>query len=268
MKAIDKEDFIALLKMGIRESVLKREFDLSDEEINAYRRIIAVREEISSNIKSKNNENIQRIIKKFRKKDVLVEYIASVLEENGDSFLKSLDEDFKERLELLLTEYDIDFSKGVTENNNKGGAKENEEFADKRIDLTDEEIEKLRQEAEKGTINKKNIFAFTLYRTGRIEEARDYLENLVSTTKSYTAFRQLIYLEKQEGNLEDAKIWALEAEEQFPNNMGLKEVEFRIARQERNVDEMLQIAREIKALNSTNTKYEEIALKMKREEER
>ena len=50
--------------------------------------------------------------------------------------------------------------------------------------------------------------------------------------------------------------------------MGIKEVQFRIARQERNVDEMLQLAREIRAINSSNTKYEEIALRAKAEEER
>lgn len=267
MKAIDKEDFIALLKMGIKESVLKREFDLSDEEINAYKRIITVRSEFVSNLKNNDSEEVQRIVKKFRKKDCFIDYIASVLEGKDADYLKGIDEEFKERMELLLSEYELDLGKvKVEESKTLKQDEVSTEVSRKR--LTDEEVARLREEAEKGNINKKNLFAFTLYRTGRIDEAREYLEELVTTAKSYTAFRQLIYLEKQEGNLEDAKIWALEADEQFPNNMGIKEVQFRIARQERNVDEMLQLAREIRAINSSNTKYEEIALRAKAEEER
>ena len=86
---------------------------------------------------------------------------------------------------------------------------------------------------------------------------------IIGEHKSYYAYRQLIHLEKEVGNFEDAKIWALEAEDQFPNNLGLKEARFRIARKEGNIGDMFSIAKEIRSLSPEYTRYEKEAERYK-----
>lgn len=253
MKLIDREDFIALVKLGVSSKVLKLEFDLSDEDLLSLKKSISIREELVKILESKDSQELQKLIKRYRKKDILVEYVASFSENKEDEFFGRLDVEERLRFDSLLDEYGIKLVK-------QGIKKEGDKKLIKRDgikSLSDEEISFLRDRAEKGTINQKNIFAFTLFKSGRIDEARDYLIDLVDTSKSYTAFRQLIYLEKTEGNLEDAKIWALEAEEQFSDNLGIKEVQFRIAREEGNVGEMIELAKQIKKINPQNTKYED-----------
>ena len=249
---IEREDFIALLKEGISERSLRIEFGLTKEYIDSLKKSISLREDLVQRLESKDTEGLQKLIRKGRKKEVLIDYVASFSEDREDEFFESFDSDSKQRFLSLLDEYGILLEKKTKK----------EEMLRERKDvksLTDEEIQRLREEAEKGTINKKNIFAFTLYRSGRIDEAREYLEGLILEHKSYTAFRQMIHLEKQEGNLEDAKLWTLEALEVFPGNIGIKEVEFRIARQEKDASEMMRIAKEISALSPSHTEYLKIA---------
>lgn len=263
MTLIDREDFIVLIKSGVSDKVMKLEFDLSDEEIASLRKSISIRDELVRCLEEKDSVKLQKLIKKHRKKDVLVDYVACFSENRESEFFQGLDNDSKTRFNSLLEEYNIKLEKPQKREKSKEINKDTYVSRKSPKSLSDEEIEAMRIKAEGGTINQKNIFAFTLFKSGRIDEARDYLMELIDTSKSYIAYRQLIHLEKSEGNYEDAKIWALDADEQFPNNLGIKEVQFRIARDERDVEEMIAIAKQIRGLSPDAKKYEDEALRYK-----
>lgn len=261
---IDREDLIVLVKSGIRESVIKREFDVTDEEYKSLLKSIDLRNELSKVLQDKDSVALRKLIKKYRKKDCLIDYVACCAENKENEFLGKFDDVARSRFSSLLDEYDIRFEK--KEQPKKDISTDTRETYQTKLavkNITDEEIEALRIKADKGTLNQKNIFAFILYKSGRIDESRDYLMGIIDNYKSYYAFRQLIHLEKETGNLEDAKIWALEAEDQFPDNLGLKEARFRIARKEGNVDDMFLIAKEIRALSPEYIKYEKEAERYK-----
>ena len=267
MTFIDREDFIALIKAGVSEKVMKLEFDLSEEEYVLLKKLIFIRDELVKALKAKNSQELQNIIKKYGKKDVLVEYVAYFAEDKENEFLARLDSESKERFNSLLEEYEIKLEKPKIRKEKQGKKEVPKEDKKSIKTFSDGEIAILREKAERGNLNQKNIFAFTLFKSGRVDEAREYLMDLIDESKSYTAFRQLIYLEKSEGNYEDAKIWALEADEQFPNNLGIKEVSFRIAREEGNVPEMIQIAKQIKRIKPDDKKYEEEIARIKKDGE-
>ena len=266
MTLIDREDFIVLIKSGVKERVIKLEFDLTDEDIESLKKSIAIRDDLTRCLRVKDSQGLQKLIKKYRKKDVLVDYVAAFSENKEKDFLEGLDNDSKARFNSLLDEYDIKLEKPKKDPKTVESGKDTYTPRKSPKSLSDEEISVLRQRANSGTMNQKNIFAFTLFKSGRIDEAREYLMDLIDSSKSYIAFRQLIHLEKSEGNLEDAKIWLLEADEQFPNNLGIKEVAFRIAREEGDIEEMLKVAKDIRGLSPDAKKYEEQALKLKKQE--
>ena len=261
---IDREDLIVLVKSGIRESVIKREFDVTDEEYKSLLKSIELRNVLTKILQNKDSAALQKLIKKYRKKDCLIEYVACCAENKENEFLGEFDDVSRSRFSSLLEEYDIRFEK--KEEPKKDITTDTKETCQIKLTvkkITDEEIEELRRKAEKGTLNQKNIFAFILYKSGRINASRDYLMGIIGEHKSYYAYRQLIHLEKEVGNFEDAKIWALEAEDQFPNNLGLKEARFRIARKEGNIGDMFSIAKEIRTLSPEYTRYEKEAERYK-----
>ncbi len=76
-------------------------------------------------------------------------------------------------------------------------------------------------------INKRNLLAFAYWKSGDLETAKKELQKLIEETGSITAYRQIIYLEKEQGNWEDAQLWAYEAMERFPDNETIrKQVHF------------------------------------------
>ena len=99
------------------------------------------------------------------------------------------------------------------------------------------------------SLNKRNLLAFAYYRAGRIEEARDELLLLIEQLSSYMAYRQLIYLEKNEGNLDDAKLWAYDAIDKFPDSIDIREQLISIARVEKDDQEIIKLLKEIMDLD-------------------
>ncbi len=96
--------------------------------------------------------------------------------------------------------------------------------------------------------------AFTYFRANRINEARNELLSIIKQCGSYLAYRQLIHLEKEEGNLDDAKLWAYEATENFPNNITIREQLISIAREENDTQEIIKLLKEIIEINPDNEK--------------
>ena len=111
MTLIDREDFIVLIKSGVSDKVMKLEFDLSDEEIASLRKSISIRDELVRCLEEKDSVKLQKLIKKHRKKDVLVDYVACFSENRESEFFQGLDNDSKTRFNSLLEEYNIKLEK-------------------------------------------------------------------------------------------------------------------------------------------------------------
>ncbi len=80
-----------------------------------------------------------------------------------------------------------------------------------------EEIKKYSDSPRKA-INARNLLAFAYFKANRIEEARQELLSLINDFQNYTAYRQLINIEKSEGNLDDAILWAYQGLEKYPDS--------------------------------------------------
>ena len=104
------------------------------------------------------------------------------------------------------------------------------------------------------TQEKRNLLAFAYFRAGRIDEARDELMTLIEETNSYMAYRQLVHIEKLEKNLEDAKLWAYEALDKFPNSIEIREQLISIARAEKDDQEIIKQLKDIIVINPENEK--------------
>ena len=68
----------------------------------------------------------------------------------------------------------------------------------------------------------RNLLAFAYLNDGDIDNARKELVYLIEKNKSFTAYRQIIHLEKLYGDIEDAELYALEAVDMFPNDAKIK----------------------------------------------
>lgn len=103
-------------------------------------------------------------------------------------------------------------------------------------------------------LDTRNLLAFTYFKAGRIEEAREELFSLVDEYNSYTAYRQFVHLEKSQGNLKDAKDWAYEGIANFPDSISLREHLISIAREENDKQEEIRLLKEILNINPENFK--------------
>ena len=85
-------------------------------------------------------------------------------------------------------------------------------------------IEEYKKVLEKDPNDQKTrkLLAFAYLNDGRIEDARRELTYLIEKNKSFTAYRQIIHLEKLYGDIEDAELYALDAIERFPNDVRIK----------------------------------------------
>lgn len=106
-------------------------------------------------------------------------------------------------------------------------------------------------------LNERNLLAFAYFKSGKIDEARNELTSLIEETGNFTAYRQLVHLEKCQGNIEDAKIWTYECIDKFPQNVKIREELISIAREEGDIKEIAEQLREIIKINPENTKNRE-----------
>lgn len=118
-------------------------------------------------------------------------------------------------------------------------------------------INKYKREIEENpnkSLNKRNLLAFTYFKAGRIDEARDELISIIEQFNSYVAYRQLIYLEKKEGNLDDAKLWSYDGIERFPDSIAIREQLISIAKIEKDNKEIIKLLKEIIDIDPNNEK--------------
>lgn len=89
----------------------------------------------------------------------------------------------------------------------------------------EENYKKIIEEKEaknENNITERNLLAFTHFNMGKIDEAKEELEELIRKYDSYTAYRQIIHIERQLGNLDTARLWAYECLDRFPKNASVQ----------------------------------------------
>ena len=116
--------------------------------------------------------------------------------------------------------------------------------------------------------DKRNLLAFAYYKAGKVDEARNELMKLIEETNSYIAYRQLIHIEKEKENFEDAKLWAYEALEQFPKSIQIREQLISIAKIEDDRKEVIRQLKDIININTLNERNKKRLKTIMDEEER
>ena len=101
---------------------------------------------------------------------------------------------------------------------------------------------------------KRNFIAFAYLKLGKIDEARAELVKLIEEIDSFMAYRQLIYIEKLEGNIEDAKSWAYIAIDKFPNDIEVRKQLISIAKLENDNKEINNQLKNIDRINLQSMK--------------
>lgn len=102
--------------------------------------------------------------------------------------------------------------------------------------------------------DKRNLLAFAYYKAGKVDEARNELMKLIEETNSHIAYRQLIHIEKENGNFEEAKLWAYEALDRFSKSIQIREQLISIAKIEDDRKEVIRQLKDIININTLNEK--------------
>ena len=96
---------------------------------------------------------------------------------------------------------------------------------------------KLEIKAKPNDVNKRNMLAFAYYKQGMVDEAEQELLDLIVQSNNVMAYRQLIYIEKSQGDFESAKLWAYEALESYPDSIPLREQMISLAKVTKDIKE-------------------------------
>lgn len=282
------EEVISLINKGYDLELLAFELELDLKELEKYRIQLQLRkfvedsikkgqvaiavEKLSSFIKKSDNNIVERLmllkLNSYINKTNIDEQELQIIEDErkGLGFDKSIDD--------ILEELGIQISKRKSSNIRKKEKKDSREEKDTYVSV-DEELDE-NEEAEKPdyeqaikkykaqiaahpnkSVNKRNLLAFAYFRAGMIDEARNELISLIEEHSSYYAYRQIVHLEKNEGNLEDAKLWAYDCLDRFPDNIGIREQLISLAKKENDNKEVVRLLKEIIKLNPGNDKNQE-----------
>lgn len=282
------EEVISLINKGYDLELLAFELELDLKELEKYRIQLQLRkfvkdsikkgqvaiavEKLSSFIKKSDNNIVERLmllkLNSYINKTNIDEQELQIIEDErkGLGFDKSIDD--------ILEELGIQIPKRKSSNIRKREKKDSREEKDTYVSV-DEELDE-NEEAEKPdyeqtikkykaqiaaqpnkSVNKRNLLAFAYFRAGMIDEARNELISLIEEHSSYYAYRQIVHLEKNEGNLEDAKLWAYDCLDRFPDNIGIREQLISVAKKENNNKEVIRLLKEIIELNPENDKNQE-----------
>jgi len=299
IKQTEVEEIIRLIHNGMDLDLLSFELDIPIKQIHQYKEQLELRRFAKDSIKSgeipvaieKLNAFIENSDNNIIEKMMLLKLRAytdrtSINEED----LKQIEDESKQigftrNIDEILYDLQVQIPKRKNSNLRKKEKQEVNEI--KIIEDVEEEsikepeegkkpdyeetIKKYKEEIAKNpkdSLNKRNLLAFAYYRAGRIEEARDELLSLIDERSSYTAYRQLILLEKCEGNFEDAKLWAYDCLDKFPDSIDVRHHLISIARDEKDNKEIIKQLREIISIDPSNEKSKKMLEKVKKGEER
>lgn len=293
----ETEEIIRLIHNGFDLELLSFELDVPIKQLQEYKKRLEIRQFAKESIK---NNKVAEAIDKLStfienadtsiiEKTILLKLRAytektSVSEED----LQYLDEERKKlglrsSIDEVLEELKVQIPKRKNSNirkkvkqsvNEQLGEEEQheEEISEETTKPNYEEtIRKYKAEIASNPQNsqgKRNLLAFAYFRDGRIDEARDELMALVEETSNYMAYRQLIHIEKKEENFEDAKLWAYEALDKFPNSIDIREQLISIAKAEKDENEVIKQLKDIIGINPENEKNKKRLKSIMEREER
>ena len=251
MIALNKEEeVIKLINKGFDLELLSFELDLPMECIEECRERLELRRFAKESIKTgkiaeaidKLNEFIASTESNLVERAILLKLVAyinrTVVSEKD---LEEIEEErkkleFPTSIDEILDELKLQIPKRKSSNIRKKEqqnieqkpveeAQEEEEIEEETININyDEMIKRYKAEilSNPNAQGKRNLLAFAYFSAGKVEEAREELTTLITTTDNYTAYRQLIHMEKVQGNFEDAKLWAYEALDKFPGDIKIQ----------------------------------------------
>lgn len=179
----------------------------------------------SKNIKNKKKQNTDEVVKADIKKEISKEL--SKEEHDFQEERNNSENDIKTHYEKLIEKYKEEI----------GSIKENQNGMNNILEL-----------------EKRNLLAFAYFKAGKTEEAKEELNALIKEKCSYVAYRQMVYLEKVQGNFEQAKLVAYKALKDFPNSREIREQLISIAELENNKVEVIRRLKEIGKLYPENDK--------------
>ena len=214
---------------------------IGNTENNIIERAMLMKLNAYANRTTVSEEDLQKI-EEIRKKVGLSKNIDEVLEELNVQIPKRKSCNMKKKQQLEVKEEQIEEEQPEEEIVNL-----DYEEAIKRYKV---EIASNPQRAQ----SKRNLLAFAYFKAGKIDEARNELMALIEETSSFMAYRQLIHIEKTEGNFEDAKLWAYDAIDKFPDSVQIREQLISIAKSENDNQEVIRQLKDIISLHPENEK--------------
>ena len=277
------EQIINLIYNGCSLEMLSFELDIPMEQIQFYKKQLELRrfakesinngqiqeaiEQLSAFIEKNQNSLVEKImllkLKAYNGKTSInkEELIQLESERKESGLLKNIDE----ILEQLQAQIPRRKSSNLRKRR-KAAEEEKEEFEDSKTAASasktsgpnyEETIKRYKAEISKNpnaSLNKRNMLAFAYFKAGRIEEAREELMALIEERGSYTAYRQIIHLEKCAGNYEDAKFWGEICLEHFPDNTDVKYQLISIANEENDSVQAIKLLKQIIQRNPESNK--------------
>ena len=275
----ETEEIIRLIHNGFDLELLSFELEIPIQQLKEYRKRLELRRFAKQSIRSgktaeaiyKLNDFLKNTDNGVIEKMMLLKLSAYVNGMNiNEEDLQEIEEEKKKigflgDIDEVLDELNVQIPKRKSSNIRKKGIKEEaiqeeyEEEVQKETVKPDYEeiINRYKTEIDsnlQNTQEKRNLLAFAYFRAGRIDEARDELMMLIEETSSYMAYRQLVHIEKTEGNFEDAKLWAYEALDKFPNSIGIREQLISIARIEKDDQEIIKQLKDIISIEPESEK--------------
>lgn len=216
-----------LIKKGYDLELISYEFDVPIEELQEMSEQIQIEKD------NKKRMRREKKNQKPKKEEIKTEFEDEMPSEEVSNTRTC--EDYKK----LIERYKIEIDKHLEELK--------EDATIRRISSTEKQmiLTKL--------ANKRNLLAYAYYNAGLIEESRKELLSLINKESNHTAYRQIIHLEKAQGNIDDAKIWAYEGIEMFPKDIKLRKQLALIAREEHNKEEENEQLRAIEEIIQAET---------------
>ena len=293
----ETEEIIRLIHNGFDLELLSFELDIPIEQLQEYKKRLELRQFAKESIKSskiaeaidKLNVFIESTDSNIIERTMLLKLKAYANRTNVDEEdLQEIEEErkklgFLNSIDEVLDELKVQRPKRKSSNIRKK-EQQNIKEQPREEEQPDEEIkEEVIKPNYEETINrykteiasnpqkaqgKRNLLAFAYFRAGRIDEAKDELMALAEETSSYIAYRQLVHIEKAEGNFEDAKLWAYEAIDKFPNSIEIREQLISIARAEKDDQEIIRQLKDIIDISPENERNNKRLQSIMEKEER
>lgn len=279
----ETEEIIRLIYNGFDIELLSFELDIPIEKLQEYKKRLELRKFANESIKNgkiteaidKLNNFIETTDSNIIEKNILLKLRAYANKTivNKEDLLEIENErkklGFSSGIDEVLEELNVQIPKRKSSNIRKKEKQNIKEPINEEEQYENEVHEEYVKPDYEETINrykteiianpqkeqeKRNLIAFAYFRSGKIDKAREELIALTEETSSYMAYRQLVHIEKKIGNLEDAKLWAYEALDKFPNSIEIREQLISIAKEERDEQEVIKQLRDIIEINPKNEK--------------